>query len=210
MLIDAEDPTATGRSFSIVLLTQEPPRRGVVGFAVRSDGAFAVLQECRTEYRDKIVAVYNNEGQFLYGISFTNPGASGVDFDADALRIWSVRGDCTITVDEQGNVLRACNALDANAFDTYWNEEVDTREHIVGNSVYRADNAGWFSRAFANDCGRISVTENGETRVLYLADTRPVFQTYDMFLGGVIFAPAVLFVVVMHAVRENKRKQADR
>ena len=56
-LEDSDRLDDAAQSLSILVLDQEPRRLGLVGFAVRHDGAFAVAQEDPSAELEKIVAM---------------------------------------------------------------------------------------------------------------------------------------------------------
>ena len=205
-LEDTNDLLKTEESLSISALAHEPPRFGFNSFAVRYDGSFAVAQEVFSAEREKTVVVYDGDGEFSYAISFSAPGAYGVDFDGDALRIWLVRSDCAVTVDEHGHVIRVQLAQDANAFDTYWNENLCAKEYILGNAVYCSENTGWFARTFALDYGQLALTQYGNAHVLYQAEYRPVFPTYGSFFA-VLIIPIAIATMVLVIKYKQKQKQ---
>ena len=208
LLEDTNDFSETEQSLSIAVLTQEPRRRGFISFAVRADGAFAVAQENNTDEREKLVAVYDAGGVFMYAVCFRAPGAYGVDFDGDALRLWLVRGNCAVTVDEHGYVIRVQCAQDANAFAAYWAEELSASEHTTGGAVYRGEDAGWFAQTFAHDHGRLTLTQNGNAQVLYQAEQRPLFPAYGSFIVIMILLTAVMTLVVLVLHKRRKKRIA--
>ena len=182
-------------------LDQEPRRLGLLGFAVRQDGAFAVAQEDLSTEREKIVAVYDADGAFSYAVAFSAPGSYGVDFDGDALRLWFVRGDCAVTVTPDGQVVRVQNAQDFAAIDAFWNEVLNATEQKVGDQIYKCRNRGWFARLFAGDYGELVMTQNGTVRILYQAEFRPLF-TYASVLA-ILLPPAIAVLIVVLLKRKR-------
>ena len=209
LMEDTNDFSETEQSLSISLLTQEPRRRGFISFAVCADGAFAVAQENNTDEQEKLVAGYDAGGVFMYAVCFHAPGAYGVDFDGNALRLWLVRGNCAVTVNEHGHVIRVQCAQDANAFAAYWAEELSASEHTTGSAVYRGEDAGWFAQTFAHDHGLLTLTQNGNTQVLYQAEQRPILPAYGSFIVIMILLIAVvtLVVFVLHKSANKKSRR---
>ena len=111
-----------------VRLTDVPAAAYMSSFAVREDGWFAI------DFMGKQVDVFNEDGEFQYGITFSqNP--IRVDWDGDNVLIARIRGAFVATVNSQGKVEKIMDIRYGNG-DPYW-RILEKYEQEVNGTTYR-------------------------------------------------------------------------
>ena len=70
---------------NISVLTEEPPKRAIECFDVNENGIIAIGS---SNFKEKSICVYTNDGIFQYGYSFKCEGSFGIEMDEDILNIY--------------------------------------------------------------------------------------------------------------------------
>lgn len=101
--LSAESQKSMLEFMAIERLDSEPESDGIICFDVNEDGLIALGFDYPGTKR--LISVYSQYGEFQYGYTFNDYGTFDVEWDQHLLNIYSVRGGCVISVDQQGRVV---------------------------------------------------------------------------------------------------------
>lgn len=91
------------RDYSVTVLAIEPEKVGIRCFDVNEQRRIAVGQNVSNQNR---ICVYDEEGNFLYGYSFSDFANSfDIEWDNDNINVYMHRSRLIFSVDPQGNIL---------------------------------------------------------------------------------------------------------
>lgn len=197
-------------------LTEAPRRRLIDNYDVNEDGQLAVAMPDDdsmglTESR-ATVAVYDNDGGFLYGFDFNDTGMIEVEWGGDKLNVYSVRGDYIFTVDENYQVDELLYVPYDSSNNNYFNDQLQSYNKSAGGIDY----VGY--RGMTVDIYKVTRLDNsgGET-IIYESDMglmSPVLIAGIIIavicIGGcftwLVVVPVVLIVVLIK--KSNKKNKA--
>ncbi len=87
-------------AYGFELFTEEPGKRAINCFDIRSDGAFAVGISPLLGYDS--VEIYDKYGNFQYGYTFRNDGDFGIEWNGDSLAVCSVKSEFLFELNGSG------------------------------------------------------------------------------------------------------------
>lgn len=129
-------------------------------FDANDDGLVAVGLDDR-------VAIYDSNGLFKYGYSFSTTGTFYVEWEGSNLWIYLEKSDVGILLDRQANCLKCINIHDSHSEDCHWRELTYTQRKI-GDDIYRLRNR------------KITKTD-GEGQIRTILDTSIVWKVQVVF-----------------------------
>ena len=105
---------------------------GISCFDVNEKGLIAVLHE---KSNFKAVCIYNSEGDFLYGYTFTAGQSIVVEWDGDNVNILLVRSDILISLDSSGK-LQDIKEVPVTIENNEYKNRLRKNTRIVGDTKY--------------------------------------------------------------------------
>ena len=142
-LTDLESNVTFIENFDIKKLDSEPRKREIACFAVSDTGNVAVGYA--TMRLSKIIAIYSPENEFIYGYSFKlSRGDFFIEWDGDGLIIYFNAPSLAIYVNENGEILEACDVVKSKTSRDYRENVLKSPNKSIGDKEYYISNkVGW-------------------------------------------------------------------
>ena len=116
------------------MLSSEPKfLLGFANYAISPSGCFAISGSYLT---NNLIAVYDSDGNYLYGYSVNNPGSIAVSWVDDNIAVYLVRGNTIMTLDRDGTILSK-----ETSDDSMYNQ-LTSNTQIIDDTTYVAKH--WF------------------------------------------------------------------
>lgn len=191
-------------SFEVVFRNNEIINEEIVCFSVNEDEEIALGFNLHSG--EKRVSVYNLNGEFEYGYSFSDPGSFALDWDGDLLMIYSVRGESVLTLDNIGKCVRFEKIPGTPENRKYWSQILHSRKKTIGNVQYRIqNNMGILNLIMYNSCSQlVKIDQNGKEIVLYDASESYIKKTVLIFSLILIFIFVCLFFLTRLIIQSVK------
>ena len=170
-------------------------------FDVREDGRIAVGSEKKLGRAH--ISVYDADLNFLYGYSFKISGTYGLMWDGSDLAFFLVRGDIIFILNENAEVIGVKNASRSILQSGRLDETFRAAKHEVGGKVYKLGTSKWPLGAFATSYSTLSVTENGETRLL-IDESRAQSVRVILICALVVLAVIAFVIYLVDQIKKNK------
>lgn len=157
---------------------------------------------------EKIICVYDEQGDFQYAYTFTCYGDFGVEWMGDNLAICLVRSDVIAVFDRDANCVEMAQIDTASSENSinnyaYWRNEIFSDRREVNGNVYTLESSLGFFRV-ANSMLKVTYSD-GTARILYDAS--------DYEIAGIIFwillLSAVVTAVVFSVFKAAKRCKSN-
>lgn len=187
-------PVETDNNIGVKIENKEYHLSSIKCFDVSNKGLIAVGTD---EGIEKHINVYDSNGTFKYGYSFTDYGTYGIGFDDENILIYISRGDTAYLVDRKGNCLEKCDILNNLENNSYWNNVVFAKtKESSGNKYYLSKSPsllGLFSPFYSR---LIKKELNGKESILLdVSDEHDVYITL-LFITAMIVIVATIVVIV--------------
>lgn len=197
--LSAEQEATVWSNIEITLLETPPRKFGIKNFDVSGEGLIAIGSENTVE---KIIAVYDPEGTFLYGYTFENDGTFRLQWVGENIFIQLIRSDLGVTVDRTGQILSIVNISDTMENNSYINHVLEAKKRTRGDSVfYLKDGNDSFDFSYSQ---LVRVDDDGSEHILYDVST-------EQFIKGnaALFLAALVAFIVLSTVKQElaKRRQ---
>lgn len=194
-----EDQKTFISSINLSVVNEENSKKAFSCFDVNDSGMIALGQESKGR---KYVSIYNSDGEFLYGYSFTAGQSFNISWDGSNVLICFDRSDVVISVDPQGSIVELRRIEDTYENDIY-------RLNVLKATSKTANGKEYVSRKNIGPLGLVTssravVSENlpdGQEKIVYDATGQLLADT---LLGFIIFAAFFVFVIIC-VVRLCKR-----
>lgn len=187
------------------VLTAEPQRKAIRCFDVNDQGWIAVGSEAG---EDKIVCVYSNSGDYLYGYRFNTSGSFYVEWDGDCLLIYHVRGDLAVSVDSAGEIRDIARIQDTENNTSYWYTLYATRRK-AGDTLYVIRNDMGLLNIMASSYSQlVKVDANGEETILYDVNAAQLKKTV-VILAIVLAAVAAAIACIVGSFKQAAKGQVS-
>lgn len=184
------------KSLDIASLDQGPKERVIFCYAVNENGWFAI------GYRQNMVHVYDEHGEFQYGFRFRVNGLYALDFKGDNLVIYLCRSDIAAEIDPAGNCVRAEKEdfVDGPLKDVFHPSSTK-----IGSITYSLERDigiidGAYSRLVATD-------EDGNRTVLYDVTVMGYFVGASHYFLVLVFPAIAVWLTVSKIKREEQREE---
>ena len=188
----------------IELLAEEPQKRPVECFNVSNNGLVAIGSY---HLSNKVIAVYNESGQFQYGYRFNCWGSFGIDWNVENIVICFVRSDMAVEVDANGAVLSVSEISNTTENNTYWNSFIDASKKTVKDKEYISKNKD-FTPLSTNSTLVVSRNAAGEETVIYDATTDDT--VIDEFtVTGIAVSFFVTMAIILQIYKERKKEKSN-
>lgn len=161
--IESEKPDS---GIPVQLLTKEPAREPINCFDVNENGLIAVGME-KTD--DITIMVIDTDGVFQYGYEIKAVGSYAVEWGDEDLNVYLSRNNEIISVNKDGIITGSARVKNGTENDNYLRNTLGSTVKTVGEKEYRIK-AGDSSFSFpgSGNFSRLTVTENGNERILYV------------------------------------------
>lgn len=196
----------------VQLLTKEPAREPINCFDVNENGLIAVGME-GADY--KTIVVLNSDGVFQYGYKIKAPTDYAVEWGNDELNVYFIRGDYIISINKNGIVTGTAFVKYTVENDDYLRNTLKSTVKMVGEKEYRIK-AGDSNVSVpgSGNYSRLTVTENGNERILYVIPYSTSLSRKILIVVGLplflILGTVIIFkAVVKPNLKNDKRKQKE-
>lgn len=135
---------------------------------------------------NKYVYVFDSDGQFDRGYSFTCDGMFLLGWNSDNVLIYLVRGNYEISINDQGLVSEVRKIEGTTENDAYWRKIMNAKTKTVGEKEYLLKNNKMIVK-----------TKDSET-IIY--DASKVFFLRNVFIAVIV---VLVLVVVLFAVKKR-------
>lgn len=178
-------------NMDLSVLSYEPKKDAIDCFDVNERGEIAI--GC-SDFDNKTICIYSDNGEFQYGFSFRTSGKFGVEFDVNGINIYLVRSDTAVFIDLQGQIATVCKIQNTAENNSYWNNSVFLSKRKIGETEFiLKNNMGLFNIFASNFSQLIAIDSSGSTNVIYDVNSTQLVKTTVLF--GVIFV--VIFITVL-------------
>ncbi len=178
-------------------------------FDVKPDGTYALGFDLGN--RDWIL-VYHADNTFAYGISFNCDGSFGLEWDADNLILYTIRGGRAISIDKNGNCVDMRSIENTSENNSYWNHQVWARKRTINDTIYTAEyNMGILSILSTSGYSVLAKeASNGER--IFLFDNTERHMQKTIFGAGVtaVFVSVVVICVVKSLVQSIRKDEEEK
>ena len=190
-----EDEINKGLSnVNIILLKEEPSKKNIDCFDVRNDGTVAILQERSSNRR--VICVYDNKSEFLYGYEFTTTGSAAIEWNGDLLSIYLIRSEIIISVDSNGNVIDVSEYELTSEQNSHMNYLTSSQREVNG-TTYILQNDG-IAKFLGTSYSKLVVKDgNGAETVFYESDISSQNEIYyNICKYAVLTVSAILAITL--------------
>ncbi len=180
---------------NIILLKKEPSKKNIDCFDVRNDGAVAILQNRSSNRR--VICIYDNKSEFLYGYEFTTTGSAAIEWNDDLLSIYLIRSESIISVDSNGNVVDVSEYELTSEQNSHINYLISSSPRVINEITYTPKNDG-IARFLGTSFSKLVVKDdNGTETVFYESDISSQNEIYyDICKYAVLTITAVLAITL--------------
>ena len=163
-------------------------------FDVNQDGTFALGF---SSFEKKTIQVYSQTGDFQYGYSFSSTGSFGIEWEENLLRIYLIRSDLVLFVNDQGE------CLDIRSYDVSTNNNNYYLRHVVFSNTketkqgtYNIQNTAGFMDFFLDSSGQLTLVDHqGTEHILYDVSEMQKARLIFYFISILILIVAVLWTL---------------
>ena len=117
----------------VSILNTEPERKPIDCFDINENGVIAIGS---SDFENKTICIYSNNGQFLFGYRFKCNGEFGVEFAKNDLVIYFVRSNVAMAVNHMGEVVEIQEIQNTPENNSYWNNHVLSNSRKIGDTEY--------------------------------------------------------------------------
>lgn len=180
---------------------------GFCCFDVNEDGGYALGFD--TGNTDMIL-VYDTNGSYLYGFSFSNNGSLGIEWDDQNLILYTVRGNLAVWLDGNGTCLDMKIVQNSTQNNEYWNDEVWANVKKSGDVTFTAEH--WLMNSELIHWGSyprlVKTMPDGEEIVLF--DRTGHLSSGGIFIiaCGALFLCAFIIILIKYRRHASNRQQA--
>lgn len=187
------------KNTNISVFHAEGERKSIDCFDVNENGAIAI--GC-SDFENKTICIYSNNGQFLFGYRFKCNGEFGVEFAENDLVISFVRSNVAMAVNHMGEVVEIQKIQNTLENNSYWNNHVFSNSRKIGDSEYSLKNNLGIFNVFTSSYSQLIVREaNGEERILYDVNSAQFLNILFMFIGVLLTICLAVAVLVRQFVK---------
>lgn len=187
------------KNTNISVFHAEGERKSIDCFDVNENGAIAI--GC-SDFENKTICIYSNNGQFLFGYRFKCNGEFGVEFAKNDLVISFVRSNVAMAVNHMGEVVEIQKIQNTLENNSYWNNHVFSNSRKIGDSEYSLKNNLGIFNVFTSSYSQLIVREaNGEERILYDVNSAQFLNILFMFIGVLLTICLAVAVLVRQFVK---------
>ena len=180
-------------------LNTEPERKPIDCFDINENGVIAIGS---SDFENKTICIYSNNGQFLFGYRFKCNGEFGVEFAKNDLVIYFVRSNVAMAVNHMGEVVEIQEIQNTPENNSYWNNHVLSNSRKIGDTEYSLKNNFGILNVFASSYSQLIVREaNGEERILYDVNSAQLFNMLFMFICVLLTVCLAVAVLVRQFVK---------
>lgn len=192
-------------------LTEAPRKRLINNYDVNDDGMLAVAMANDDSFgftkSRAAVAVYDKDGNYLYGFDFNDTGMIEVEWGSNELNVYSVRGDYIFTVDDNYYVDELLYVPYTAKDNDYFTEYLQSYEKTAGGIDY----IGY--RGITTDIYKVArLDDKGNEVVIYESDMglfSPVLICGIIIsilcLGGCFLAMVVIPLVIIKKINKKEK-----
>ncbi len=193
------NPVETDNNIGIKIENKEYHSVSIKCFDVSDTGLIAIGTD---EGSEKHVNLYDNNGTFKYGYSFTDYGTYGVGFDDENILIYISRGETVYLVDRQGNCLEKCDIINNIENNSYWNNVVFAKtKESSGNKYYLSKSPGLLGMVSPFYSRLIKKELNGEETILL-----DVSNEHDVYITSLIIVSIIVISISIVVVKNFGQK----
>jgi hypothetical protein len=163
---------------------------GISTFDVNNSGQIAI------GLSNKKINIYDTDGQFQYGYSFSTAGDYEMEWDKQNLIIYLVRSDIALKVDSEGNYLELESIDNSIENNSYWNYLERKTSQTSGGNYYEVNNKKGIN-IFATNYSRLVKTDsNGIETIIYdVSKTKMASQvTIILLVIGLITITTLIII----------------
>ena len=189
----------------VSILNTEPERKPIDCFDINENGVIAIGS---SDFENKTICIYSNNGQFLFGYRFKCNGEFGVEFAKNDLVIYFVRSNVAMAVNHMGEVVEIQEIQNTPENNSYWNNHVLSNSRKIGDTEYSLKNNFGILNVFASSYSQLIVREaNGEERILYDVNSSYFSRLLFMFICVLLIICLVVTVIAREFVKLKRAKK---
>lgn len=185
----------------------ESAKRPIECFDVNESEMIAIGQ---SKGEQKAVCIYSQDGSFLYGYTFDDSSAFGIEWDGNNINIYFVRSDLIVTVDRDGNILEIARVEDTFENNSYRNFLLHSAERNTDHARYYIRNDMGMLNLFAFSHSQLVMEgPDGEETIIYDVNTEQLVRTLIVSIVVVASFTAAIVIPVKQASKLNEGTQQE-
>lgn len=149
-----------------------------------------------------VVNVYDADGAFLYGFSFSTYGAYSIQWDGENIIIYLVRGNLAFAIDPDITCVEVASIPDNADNQKYWRREVDSVEREVNGVTYQAK-----AKLSSYHWKLVAVSPDGTETVLFHAPGG-LEKIITLILFVVLFG-VIVVIVLSYSLNKKYRNYKE-
>lgn len=174
----------------ISFLQDEPKKRPIVCFDVNESEQIALGSE---NFSTKYICVYTADGNFQYGYSFDWDGSFSLEWDANTINIYLVRGAVIVSVNPSGIIETVLRVPATTENSVYYNKTHSTNR-LIGDTEYLLRNDIGFLGWVASSYSRLVMKDaSGAETIIYDVNAEQLARAIMIFIGLMILITIVVF-----------------
>ena len=183
----------------------EPVKGSISCFDVNDSEMIAIGQ---SKGEQKTVCIYSQSGIFMYGYTFDDSGAFGVEWDGNDINIYFVRSDLIVTVDRDGNILEIGRVEDTFENNSYGNYLLHSGERNTDHARYYTRNDMGVLNLFAFSHSQLVMEgANGEEFIIYDVNEMQLARTIIGLIVVVALFTAAIVIPIKYCTASNSETQ---
>lgn len=195
------DVKALIKNIELSFLTEEPTKASIVCFDVSDNGNVAIGNQISEQ---KTVCIYDADGNFKHGYTFTDSGSFSIELDNELLMIYFVRGGIAVSVDFNGDILEVAKIRNTVENNSYWNNVVDARTKKAGEVEYSVKNNMGILNIFATSYSQlVAKGADGQKHIVYDVSSIHLIETLFIVVGVILFV-GIVTIFMVSGIRKNK------
>ncbi|MBQ7761533.1 MAG: hypothetical protein IJ400_05710 [Clostridia bacterium] len=189
---------------SIRRFATEPTPFAFEYFCANENGKIAIGVNNSNE---KMICVYNDRGDFLYGYKFKCSGTFRMKWDGDNVVIYFIRSDVLVSVDSFARAQCVANIVDTTDTSSIIRREFDADKQEINGVLYEATGYNFFGANYS----KVDITKDNVTKTIYDVSSQPNSQG---IIIGILFVAfviglAVAFGVILTLIKKSTKNTGN-
>lgn len=201
--MSSEDKQTFLSNVKLSLISEEPKKDTFSCFDVNNMGLIALGYDTIDE---NYISVYDANGKFQYGYTFSCDGSFGVQWNDKNLMVYFVRSDVAASFDKNGTNVEIKNIDDTDVNNSYWHNTVFSTEKNIDTNRYKIKNNMGLLNVLATDYSQLIKTDSdGNVTIIYDVSTAQLTKTVIIVTAVVLFVAFVIFSLVRQIFKKRVR-----
>lgn len=153
---------------------------------------------------NKTIYLYDKT-QFVRGYTFKDNGSYGLEWNGENIQIHFVRGNITVEINMNGEIISIRKIQDSLENNSYWNDIIFAEKRTVNEKQFFLDNDNIFAFSYSK---LIMKEKDGTETIIYDASNTYEAKTIICVCGIFIFFCIITIAIVKQILRKRKALMA--